>query len=534
MRRRGAIRRGFLAGLGLFALAGGFSVWRQMEYVRNMRPYRPYLSISLFPGARQTEMVRTLSLGYDHMASVFLWLRTIQDFGGQFRDPFALRSLSSAFWGIVTLDPHFTEAYDFGGLVLGDEGGDLGRWLERVHPDGTHGGWPMLRTEAEAYASAEWMVEETLRLHEYGIEHDPDHYRSAYNAAYTCLMTLREPERAIPYAEVATLKSDCPDWVQGTIPYLRGRSGEFRVALSLWFSQLRDAIRNGDELGISIRTSKIAEDGVNAWNSRILTDAMNLWAAFHGGALPESVEQIGRDGFLAYSTEDILASIAAWREAHGTVDMPPGLTTLAREGFFPLDPAHPPERLRFFDFARYAEDVQTLIETATPFARITEQELGLEKYLTVENRLPDCPLNLHYLMSGNRTGIDRIALLGGIGYVIDRVDRQVRDTNRLFEDTARDLVAIVNRLREHRVASGAYPATIDELFSPGLAPLERGTGQPFAYDPATGIVRSVYFPQPELVIDPMEGVDPFLMGQPRPLDERPRPATASPETSRQS
>lgn len=519
--RRGAAAREFLVGLALFVLCAGFAIWRQWLHIRDMRPYRPYLSANLIPEARTADLLRPLALGWDEAAAVFLWLRTIQDFGGQFRDPFALQSMANAFWSMAALAPLFTEMYDFGGLVIGDEGGSADLWLTRVNAPEA---WRGVASSAEAIAHARSMREQAMRLFEAGIIHDRDHYIHPYNAVYTAMSGMRDPRRAIPYAEVAVTRPDCPEWVEGTIPYLLGRSGQYRVALSQWLAQLRAAIQNQDQLGLSIRMRKIAEDGVNPWNCQILTDAMRLWSELHGGALPDNLDRLLAEGYLSVYPEDLAQSIDAWRQAHGGHN-PPDVPTLAAGGFLPLNPAEPPEPLRFFDYGRFLADTVRLVENATPFATIPEEELGLERYLTVAGRLPECPLNLWAEHTGDQAMLRRRQEMGGFRYVIDRLDRVVRDSSRLYEETARDLVAIRLRLdRWNRDHGGAWPASIAELFAVDNLPepTERGTGQPYLYDPEEGIARSAFFAGlASLVFRPFELPGAEVVGGPRPLDEQP-------------
>jgi hypothetical protein len=514
-RRRGAISRSFLIGLALFVLFAGLAIWRQIIYIRKMPPYRPYLSANIMPGARSTGMVKTLALGYDDAVAVLLWMRTIQDFGGQFRDPFALRALSNAFFSMAALSPLFTPIYDFGGLVIGDEGGSADLWLLRVGAHGPPGtAFQGVRTSAEAIADADEMRERAMRLFDFGIEHDVDHYIHPYNAAYTALNGFHTPRRGIPYAEIAVTRPDCPDWVQGVIPYLLGRSGEYRIALLQWFAQLRAAIKNQDALGISIRMRKIAEDGVDSWNDQILTDALHLWSEMHGGALPETLETLGSDGFLLIFPEDLEKVVNTYRHARGG-ENPPSIAALFAEDLVPRDV----EPLRFFDYSRFMSDAQRLIENATPFATISEEEFGLERYLTVVNRLPECPLTLWAQYSHDGTLIKRMEEIGPFVYMIDRRERVVYDSSRVFEDTARDLVVLRTRLDGYHQQHGEWPASLDALYTATgeTAPVERATGRPFAYDPATGIVRSTHFTTETLVFHPNEPLaDVTVLGRARP------------------
>ncbi|MBN1476288.1 hypothetical protein JXA47_06015 [Candidatus Sumerlaeota bacterium] len=515
IRRRGFLSRNFLVGLVLFILCAGFAIHRQALYLANMRPYRPYLTINLIPGTRSNQVIKAAALGYDDFLSVFLWLRSIQDFGGQFRDPFALESQANAFWSITALQPLFTEAYDFGGLVIGDEGGSLNIWGSRVRPvEEQEQGWQFVNSMEEARQRADAMNEQALALFEHGIESDPDHFRHAYNAVYTSVSGLHDPRRAVPYAEVATLRPDCPDWVAGTIPYLQGRSGEHRIAMALWFARLREAISARSDLQIGINMRKIAEDGVNAWNCQTLTAALSLWSGMHGRALPDSLDQLVTDGFLTFDPEDVLASIELWRAAHSTTDPPPDLQTLVVEGFFPADPENPPEPLAFFDYIRFLDDVRRLQETTSQFETIREADLNLEMYLTVQGRIPDCPLNAWYIHSGDAQMLERMQRIGPFSYMVDHRDSRVWDTNRLFEDTARDLVSLRRRLSNYHGSHDQWPETLDELFPEGeSAPVERGTGLPFIYDPADGTVHCRTFPA-------LNGeINETMMGPPRPVDE---------------
>jgi hypothetical protein len=518
LRRPGLISRPFLIGLALFLVFGTAAVHRQRIYIQNMKPYRPYISNNLIPGQRSAEMVRVLALGWDEMAAVFIWLRSIQDFGGQFRDPFALESLANAFWAMAALDPLFTAMYDFGALVIGDEGGSLDLWAPRVGGSSDFG--PTLETMEQAQAAATRMREEAMRFHEAGIENDPDHYRHAYNAVYTCLHGFRTTARAIPYAEVATTRPDCPAWVEGTIPYLKGRSGEYRVALSLWFSQLREDISNQEPALMGIRLRKIIMDGVNPWNARILSDAMDLWAEMHGGDLPNSLEQLLEEGYLRNSRDDLEPILAQWRTGHGGEDPPDLLSAI--EAYETAHPGELLEPLRFFNHMRFWADVDRLIATATPFAPIDEERVGLSRYLTVEGQIPPCPLESWASRSNDQMTLAQAVITGGFTYAIDRRERRVVDSGRLLEDTARELLHIRGLIDVHREEHGQWPENLAVLFEALGAeePVERATGEHFAYDSSEGIARSIAFPHEAMVFRPGEGIPvPAVLGGVRPLDD---------------
>lgn len=509
LRRRGFFSKSFLAGLALFILAAGYAVHRQHIYINNMKPYRPYLSANLIPQAESGDAVRALSLGWDEAASVFLWLRTIQDFGGQFRDPFALESLSNAFWTMAELTPLFTEMYDFGGLVIGDEGGALGNWETRVGESGAPGSTMQgIGTYEEAVERANAMLEQAIQFFEYGTLHDLDHYVHPYNASYICLYSLRTPRRGIPYAELAVTRPDCPNWVPGTIPYLQGRSGRHRVALALWFEQLRGDISTGEDVLIAIRLRKIAIDGVNPWNEQILTNAMRIWSDLHGGALPDSLQQILAEGYLLYYPDDLQAGVDLYAEEHDG-QLPASAREVIEGGYLHRDPTQPPEEIRFFDYTRFLNEALVEIEAATPFAEITEEEFGLNNYLTVQGRLPECPLTLWSIHTNDTNKINQMQMIGPFTYQIDRREGSVKDSGVLFEDTARDLSVLRRTMDAFHNETDRWPTSLEELFDHIGAPmpLEPLTGQPYLYDPETGIVRSAAFSNvPEIVFTPAMGV----------------------------
>lgn len=516
--RRGAVKGKFLFGLALFLLFGSLAVRQQGIYIKNMKPYRPYISNSIIPEGDRADILRAVSLGYDDMTSIFLWLRTIQDFGGRFRDPFALESLSNAFWAMSTLTPQFTEMYEFGALVMGDEGGSDALWLPRVGGDPAFG--PMLGSVEEARERARLMREDAMRFYEVGIVRDPDHFRHAYNAVYTSMHGFRDPERGIPYAEVATIRPDCPGWVGGTIPYLRGRSGEYRVAMSLWFSQLREEISEQEPSLYSIRLRKIAEDGSTRWDAQVLTDVMRIWSELNGGDFPIDLGQLVTDGMLEVWPEDLERVLTWWRDSHGGEN--PADARAAIAAFAAAHPLDPPEPLGLFDFPRFLADTDALIETATPFAPITEEEYGLDDYLTVRNRIPVCPLNIWVPRTGDEQRLIQGSVMNGFHYMIDHRNRRVVDSGRLLEDTARELLTIRGMIDVFNEENGRYPQSLAEVFEYNAReePIEPATGQPYLYNPETGIAQSGHFTTEAMIFRPFGGIpEPALLGTARALDE---------------
>ena len=178
-----------------------------------------------------SQYVKITSVGYDHFAANFLWLRAIQVFGASYAHGENLAQLTNYFNVITDLDPHFIPAYSFGNLVLGEQGKQY---------------------------------EEALKLMDKGIEYNEGNYRIAFEAAFFSYWTMEDPKRAKHYVAIATRQPDCPDFVRGWTAYFDLKMGRYIAAFQNYMGDLaRFSNQNNPDL-IEIRRRSI-KNVINDW-----------------------------------------------------------------------------------------------------------------------------------------------------------------------------------------------------------------------------------------------------------------------------
>ncbi len=95
--------------------------WVQTKILDEREDYRVEEKILML--SNRPKVTRILSLGFEGALSDLLWVRAIQYFGGNFstlNKPEKKEGMINLFKNIVGLDPHFIEAYKFGGFVFNE------------------------------------------------------------------------------------------------------------------------------------------------------------------------------------------------------------------------------------------------------------------------------------------------------------------------------------------------------------------------------------------------------------------------------
>lgn len=265
---RGATRRrrrnwlGLIGAVLLFLCAFAGMLFLQHQRLRRIAIYRPYVDSLFLP---RVDTVRYMAIGYNLFAADFLYLRSIQAFGGQWR--FGLTnydSISHLFHVITELDPHFIEAYEFGSMVIGEEAG---------HP------------------------EEAIELNRKGWLKNSDNYRLAYMNAYTCLWTLNEPMRAKFWILQSLKAEDAPDFVGRFLQYIDEKQGRYESALEKNVYDYIDGIKQGADYLEALLSRKI-KLVTEQWNLDILHKALGQYMEEHDGLLPPDVRTLIVDGYL--------------------------------------------------------------------------------------------------------------------------------------------------------------------------------------------------------------------------------------------
>jgi len=234
---------------------------RQIAKLQYARPYRDTLNM---PPPRQSKL---LAFGYDEMLASILWLRSIQAFGAKLHhlreNPRELRAIENLFYVITELDPRFVEVYQFGNLVLGDEGGDQ---------------------------------EAALRLIDRGIVKNLNRtYKLPYEAVFICL-EMDDYNRARHYVHFALKAPDCPDYVRRVEYYVIAKKGHYEIALERWVRDDLDSFYNHRPQVHDIARSQIAHI-VNEWHISIIDAAIDRYFERHKD-YPARLEQLEQEGLI--------------------------------------------------------------------------------------------------------------------------------------------------------------------------------------------------------------------------------------------
>ena len=176
---------------------------------------------------------------FENIMADILWIRTIQILGTVYREPgpFSREDIAriySLFDRIVTLNPKFTPAYEYGGLAL-----------SVCAPD---------------YA---------LSLLEKGIANDPQAgWRIPFYAGMVANQWMKSPGRACSYFEKAKAFPDRPAYVDRVFARAAGSSGDLKTALEAW----KAIYKNADD-----RLEKgIAARALNETADRILNEGADF------------------------------------------------------------------------------------------------------------------------------------------------------------------------------------------------------------------------------------------------------------------
>ncbi len=231
---------------------------RELEKVRTTP--RVYRDSMYLPSGRNIHLI---SLGYDQFMADFIWLRAIQAFGGHWGTDRNYTPIFHLFDVITDLDPHFLEAYTFGNLVIGDEGGDqkLG-----------------------------------LTLIDKGIIKNPRKYKLPYWGGYVAYWQMNNPDLAKYYYARALKCSDVPGFVNRIFAYMELKSGRFHVAFEKYIMDMLDAIDQNDEVVEWINRNRLP-DIINEWQIFTLKQACISYRETRH-AIPANIHDLEQSGSI--------------------------------------------------------------------------------------------------------------------------------------------------------------------------------------------------------------------------------------------
>ncbi len=152
------------------------------------------------PVLPRVAIVRPLLLGFQPLAADLYWIRTIQYFGahaegdGEFPHLYALVDF------VTSLDPHFVEAYDLGGLFLS---------IRRQLP-------------------------QAIAIYEKGIAANPERWELPYDLGRLYFLDLPDNMAALRWWKLADGIPGRPEYISRFIARLYAKTGDLETALELW------------------------------------------------------------------------------------------------------------------------------------------------------------------------------------------------------------------------------------------------------------------------------------------------------------
>ncbi len=182
-----------LAALGLFYAAGVVG-----EYTRDAKSERTEDDVVYLP---TSEALRLMAVGYDDLVADVLWLRTVTYYGEWRHGSHGIDFFRELAHRVVDLDPHFTDAYRFGALVLAD---DLDSF------------------------------DEGIALLEKGMAEMPDEWWLPFEAGFLNYTVRFDDQEAARWFTIAAHKPNAPDIAKRFAAFVTSRAGDLNVSLELW------------------------------------------------------------------------------------------------------------------------------------------------------------------------------------------------------------------------------------------------------------------------------------------------------------
>ncbi len=185
-----------IACLCLLLIAGGTSA----GILRSLDRVRPSGTREEAPWLPPAAAVRVLSLGYHALAADLFWFRTVQYFGEHMQSDRKYPHLYRLADLTTSLDPHFVDAYQLGGLFLS---------ITRAYPEAT-------------------------AIYEKGITRNPDRWELPYELGRMYFLDLGDIPSALKWFELANTLAGHGHYVPRLVARLQARVGLVEAAIEMW------------------------------------------------------------------------------------------------------------------------------------------------------------------------------------------------------------------------------------------------------------------------------------------------------------
>lgn len=192
MTRRGVLGAALVLGVAVAVVP--------LSLALDRRALPPADAAGAAPILPRAKILRPLLIGFHPLAADLYWLRTIQYFGahaqtdGKFPQLYALVDL------VTSLDPHFVEAFQLGGLLL-----DIGRQFP-----------------------------EAIAIYEKGIAANPDRWELPHDLGRLYFLDLKDEAQALHWWEVTDRLPGRPHYIPRFLARLYAKTGSLETAFELW------------------------------------------------------------------------------------------------------------------------------------------------------------------------------------------------------------------------------------------------------------------------------------------------------------
>ncbi len=180
-------------------MAGAFLVGQWIEVRTPLK--KEGVTPIFFP---RVEILRPALLGFEGVAADLLWLRTVQYFGGRAERNQSFPQLYQLVDMTTSLDPHFMDAYQYGGLFL---------------------------VIAKHFSQA-------VAIYEKGIAASPTEWQLPHDLGRLYYLELKDYERALYWWRITDRLPGHPHYIPRFLIRLEAKTGHLETALELWQQML--------------------------------------------------------------------------------------------------------------------------------------------------------------------------------------------------------------------------------------------------------------------------------------------------------
>ena len=161
--------------------------------------YRPYLHEKLYlPSGK---FVREFSLGYREVVADAVWLSAVQYYGDFRKGNHDLRYFSGLIDIVTSLDPHFTFAYLFGGLVISEDAGSF---------------------------------DDGMDILKRGMSRNPTSWQLPFEIGFLNCVNRRDNTLAARYFELASRLPGAPEYVERFAAFVYSKAGDSGSSMRMW------------------------------------------------------------------------------------------------------------------------------------------------------------------------------------------------------------------------------------------------------------------------------------------------------------